>query len=49
VSGISIGIGVALGALVVWLNFSYDWSYVTKALSAMMINYTVRKHFIFHG
>ncbi|MBN2685147.1 MAG: GtrA family protein [Pontiellaceae bacterium] len=49
VSGISIGIGVALGALVVWLNFSYDWSYVTKALSAAMINYAVRKFFIFQG
>jgi putative flippase GtrA len=49
VSGVSIGIGVALGALVVWMNFSYDWSYVTKALSAAMINYVVRKKIIFKG
>lgn len=49
VSGISVGIGVAIGATLVWMDFPYGWSYVAKAVSTTLINYAARKYFIFHG
>ena len=50
VSGISIAIGTALGACLVYaLGLSALFSYVAKAFSSTMINYAGRKFFIFHG
>lgn len=50
VSGISIAIGTALGAGMVYLfGLSALFSYVAKAFSSTMINYAGRKFFIFHG
>jgi putative flippase GtrA len=50
ISGISIAIGTGLGALLVYsLGLSALFSYVAKAFSSTMINYSGRKFFIFHG
>jgi putative flippase GtrA len=50
VSGISVGIGVLVGALLIRVfGFSTTVSYVAKAVSTTLINYAVRKYFIFHG
>jgi putative flippase GtrA len=50
VSGISIGIGVAVGALLINVfSFSTSSSYVAKAVSATLINYAARKFIIFKG
>jgi len=50
VSGISIGIGVAIGALLIeWYGLSTSFSYIAKSVSAIMINFVVRKTIIFHG
>ncbi|WP_372797626.1 GtrA family protein [Pontiella sp.] len=50
VSGISIAIGTALGAgLVYMFGLSALFSYVAKAFSSTMINYAGRKFIIFHG
>lgn len=49
VSGISVGIGVAIGATLVRMNFPFGWSYVAKAVSTTLINYAARKFIIFQG
>ena len=50
VSGISVGIGVAIGAsLIPWLGLPYDYSYIAKAISTTLINYVARKYLIFKG
>ncbi|MEI6892758.1 MAG: GtrA family protein [Pontiella sp.] len=50
VSGISVGIGVALGAaLISWLGMPYDYSYIAKVISTTLINYVARKYLIFNG
>ena len=50
VSGISVGIGIAIGAsLISWFGLSYGFSFVTKAVSTTLINYAARKYIIFHG
>lgn len=50
VSSFSIGIGVALGALLIRVfGWSTTFSYVAKAFSSTMINYVFRKFVIFHG
>lgn len=49
VSSISVGIGVATGATLVWMSFPYGWSYVAKVVSTTLINYAARKFIIFHG
>jgi putative flippase GtrA len=50
VSGISIFIGTAVGALLInQFGLSTTSSYVAKAVAATLINYAARKFFIFHG
>ena len=50
VSGVSVGIGVAIGAsLIPWLGLPYDYSYIAKAISTTLINYVARKYLIFNG
>lgn len=50
VSGISIGIGVAVGAVLIQsFGLETTYSYVAKSISATLINYAGRKFFIFHG
>ncbi len=50
VSGISVGIGIAIGAsLISWFGLSYGFSFVAKAVSTTLINFVARKFIIFHG
>ena len=50
VSGISVGIGVLIGVVLIkGFGFSTTSSYVAKAVSTVLINYVARKFFIFHG
>lgn len=50
VSAISVGIGVAVGALLIeGFGLSTTFSYVAKAVSTTLINFVVRKFIIFHG
>jgi putative flippase GtrA len=50
VSGISVGIGVAMGVLLIeGFGLSTTTSYVAKAVSTTLINYAARKFIIFHG
>ena len=50
VSGISVGIGVMVGVVLIeGFGLSTSSSYVAKAISTTMINYAARKVFIFHG
>jgi putative flippase GtrA len=50
VSGVSVGIGVAIGAaLIQAFGLSTSTSYIAKAASTMLINYAARKFIIFHG
>lgn len=50
VSGISIGIGTAVGyVLIEMFGLGTTYSYVAKSISATLINYAGRKFFIFHG
>ena len=50
VSGISVGIGVGLGALLIGgFGLSTTFSYITKAISTTLINFVARKYIIFHG
>lgn len=50
VSGISVGIGVGIGAVLIeGFGLSTTFSYVTKAVSTTLINYAARKYIIFHG
>lgn len=50
VSGVSIGLGVAIGAVLIDVfGLGTTYSYVAKSISATLINYAARKFFIFHG
>lgn len=50
VSGISVGIGVAVGVVLIeGFGLSTTTSYVAKAISTTLINYAARKFIIFHG
>jgi putative flippase GtrA len=50
VSAISVGIGVALGAVLIGgFGLSTTYSYVAKAVSTTLINFVARKYIIFHG
>lgn len=50
VSGVSVGIGVAVGVLLIGgFGMTTTVSYIAKAVSTMLINYVARKFFIFHG
>ncbi|MDF7806051.1 GtrA family protein [Pontiellaceae bacterium B12219] len=50
VSGVSIAIGTAVGALLITqFGLSTTFSYIAKAVAATLINYAGRKFFIFHG
>jgi len=50
VSGISVGIGVGVGAVLIGaFGLSTTYSYVAKAVSTTLINYAARKYIIFHG
>lgn len=50
VSGISIGIGTAVGyVLIDFFGLGTTYSYVAKSISATLINFAGRKFFIFHG
>lgn len=50
VSGVSVGIGVAIGVVLIkGLGMSTTSSYVAKVVSTTLINYAARKFFIFHG
>ena len=50
VSGISVGIGVAVGVILIeGFGLSTTTSYIAKAISTTLINYAARKFFIFHG
>ncbi len=50
VSGISVGLGVLVGVVLIkGFGFSTTSSYVAKAVSTTLINYAARKFFIFHG
>jgi len=50
VSGIAIVIGTFLGwVLIRFFGMSTTFSYVTKGVSALLINYVCRKFFIFKG
>ncbi|MFH0953346.1 MAG: GtrA family protein [Verrucomicrobiota bacterium] len=50
VSGVSIFIGTFLGwALIRTLHLSTTYSYVTKGISALLINFVCRKYVIFKG
>jgi len=50
VSGMSVGIGVAIGAVLIQVfGLSTSSSYIAKAVSTTLINYAARKFIIFHG
>jgi putative flippase GtrA len=50
VSAISVGIGVAIGAVLIkGFGLSTTYSYIAKAVSTTLINYVARKFIIFHG
>lgn len=50
VSGISVGIGVVVGVLLIkGFGLSTTYSYIAKAISTTLINYAARKFIIFHG
>ena len=50
VSGISVGIGIVIGAVFIsWFGLSYGFSFVAKAVSTTLINFVARKLIIFHG
>lgn len=50
VSGISVGLGVLIGAVLIQgFGMSTTSSYVAKAISTTLINYAARKFFIFNG
>jgi putative flippase GtrA len=50
VSGISVGIGVLVGVVLIeGFGLSTTSSYVAKAVSTTLINYAARKFIIFHG
>jgi putative flippase GtrA len=50
VSGVSVGIGVAIGAVLIQVfGLSTSSSYIAKAVSTTLINYAARKFIIFHG
>jgi putative flippase GtrA len=50
VSGISVGIGVALGAVLIrGFGLSTTFSYIAKAVSTTLINFAARKYIIFRG
>ena len=50
VSGVSVGIGVAIGAVLIQVfGLSTSSSYIAKAISTTLINYAARKFIIFHG
>lgn len=50
VSAASVGIGVAVGAVLIQtFGLSTSSSYIAKAVSTTLINYAARKFIIFHG
>ncbi|HSR87496.1 MAG TPA: GtrA family protein [Pontiella sp.] len=50
VSAVSVGIGVAIGAMLIQtFGLSTTTSYIAKAVSTTLINYAARKFIIFHG
>ena len=50
VSGISVGLGVLIGALLIeGFGTSTTVSYIAKAVSTTLINFVARKYLIFHG
>ena len=50
VSGISVGIGVLVGVVLIQgFGLSTTSSYIAKAVSTTLINYAARKFIIFHG
>ena len=50
VSGISVGLGVLVGVILIGgFGMSTTSSYVAKAVSTTLINYAARKFFIFNG
>ena len=50
VSGVSVGIGVVIGAVLIQtFGLSTSSSYIAKAVSTTLINYAARKFIIFHG
>lgn len=50
VSGLSVGIGVLVGVVLIkGLGLSTTSSYIAKAVSTTLINYVARKFIIFHG
>ena len=50
VSGVSVGIGVTIGAVLIQtFGLSTSSSYIAKAVSTTLINYAARKFIIFHG
>ncbi len=50
VSGISVGLGVLVGVILIkGFGFSTTSSYVAKAISTVLINYVARKFIIFKG
>ena len=50
VSCLSVGIGVAIGAVLIQMfGLSTSSSYIAKAASTTLINYAARKLIIFHG
>ena len=50
VSAVSVGIGVAIGAVLIQtFGLSTSSSYIAKAVSTTLINYAARKFIIFHG
>ena len=50
VSGISVGIGVVIGVVLIrGFGLSTTFSYIAKAVSTTLINFVARKYIIFHG
>ncbi|HMO98624.1 MAG TPA: GtrA family protein [Kiritimatiellia bacterium] len=50
VSGISIFIGTAIGwVMIKWFHVSTSFSYLSKIMAALLINFVCRKFFIFQG
>jgi putative flippase GtrA len=50
VSAVSVGIGVAIGAMLIQgFGLSTTSSYIAKAVSTTLINFAARKFIIFHG
>jgi putative flippase GtrA len=50
VSAISVGLGTTIGYLLIhFFGFTSSVSYIAKAISTTLINFLVRKLFIFKG